>query len=233
MKNIALIPARGGSKGVINKNLKHIAGYPLIYWSIKHALETNRVSSVYVSTDSPEIAEVAKFYGAEVPFLRPTEYAQDDSTTESVMLHFGRWLLENKIHCDNLVLLQPTSPLRLFGTLQNAIFQFEKSGADSLVSVYETHKFFWQRSVEGILKSSYDYFTRPRRQDIKPEDRQYMETGSIYISEFPGFMKAHNRLFGEVELFVMNEIEAIEIDSDVDFRICESLFDSMEDPYDH
>jgi CMP-N,N'-diacetyllegionaminic acid synthase len=228
MNNIALIPARGGSKGIPNKNLKLIKGYPLIYWSIKQALEADNISDVFVSTDCPEIAKVARQCGAKIPFLRPAHLANDLASTESVMLHFCCWLKESNIKCDNIVLLQPTSPMRLEGTISRAIDQFVNSNADSLVAVAETHNFFWSKKANSELNASYDYYKRPRRQDINPEDVKYVETGSIYISKVNGLEKSKNRLFGKIDLFIMQEIEAHEIDSLNDLIVCEALMKNIE-----
>ena len=124
-----------------------------------------------------------------VPFLRPAELAADTSTTESVMLHFCGWMRDHDVKADNLVLLQPTSPIRLPKTLTAAVEFFEHHNFDSLVSVSESHRFFWNRNSRGEAVSSYDYKNRPRRQDIKEVERLWVETGSIYISTIEGLIK--------------------------------------------
>lgn len=225
--SVALIPARGGSKGLPGKNMMEINGFPLIYWSIKQALASERISAVYVSTDCEVIASSAQSLGAHVPFLRPAELAADTSTTESVMLHFCGWMRDHDVKADNLVLLQPTSPIRLPKTLTAAVEFFEHHNFDSLVSVSESHRFFWNRNSRGEAVSSYDYKNRPRRQDIKEVERLWVETGSIYISTIEGLIKENNRLFGDIGLFETDECESQEIDTMTDFYICEAIMKGL------
>lgn len=228
MKRIlAIIPARGGSKGVPNKNLRELSGKPLIAWSIEQALAANGVTDVIVSTDDPEIAAKARELGAQVPFLRPAELATDTAPTEPVMVHALEFMERSNDRYDAVMLLQPTSPLRVIGTIDAAIEQFDSLGADSLLGVAETHAFFWQQSP---VRASYDYTERPRRQDIRPMDRRFRETGSIYITGRDAFLNARNRLVGKISLFKMHECESWEIDSEVDFAILEVLMKQEASP---
>ena len=121
MKYLAIIPARAGSKGVQNKNIRAIRGHPLIAWSIRQALEVPSISDVVVSTDSLEIAAIAREYGAATPFIRPIALAQDETPTEPVMRHSIHWYEAHGIKHDAVVLLQPTSPIRLPGSIQRAV----------------------------------------------------------------------------------------------------------------
>jgi len=217
---VAIIPARGGSKGVPGKNIRVINGRPLIAWSIAQALASEGIHRVIVSTDSEEIAQVAREAGAEVPGLRPVSLASDEAPTEPVLIH----VLERWCRCDPddaVVLLQPTSPLRLEKSIDRAIEAFLAHDADSLVSVCEAHSFFWRNPLNPV--ASYDYTRRPRRQDIAPDDRWYRENGSIYITKVGLLMANGNRLSGRVMLYQMSECESHEIDSDVDFSIVEQL----------
>lgn len=221
MSVIAFIPARGGSKGLPGKNIKELAGKPLIAWSIEQALASSNISQVIVSTDSEEIAEIAKKHGAEVPFLRPLNLSGDEATTESAMLHFCDYAVTHGINISTLVLLQCTSPIRDVDTLDNALAYYFYNEFDSLLSVSESHRFFWKDAKSP--KALYDYGNRPRRQDIKDVDRQYMETGSFYVSDFKGFLQYKNRLFGKIGMYVTSEEESYEIDSLNDFVICDAL----------
>lgn len=227
-KNVAFIPVRGGSKGLPGKNVKLICNKPLVAWSIEQALESELIDEVYVSTDCPEIAEIAESFGASIPFLRPKAISGDTATTESAMIHFCEWLGEQSIVVDNLVLLQATSPVRANGRLDQALEIFELNGYDSLLSVSETHRFFWSRDGSGLPLAEYDFRDRPRRQDIKDEGRRYMETGSFYISSLEGFKAEKNRLFGRVGFCVTPENESYEIDSLTDFKICEILLKELD-----
>ncbi|MFT6908537.1 MAG: CMP-N,N'-diacetyllegionaminic acid synthase [Oleiphilaceae bacterium] len=221
MKYLAIIPARAGSKGVPNKNIRAINGHPLIAWSIRQALNVSSITNVVVSTDSDQIAEIAKKYGAEVPFIRPLELAQDETATEPVMSHSMDWYSDNGIEYDAVILLQPTSPLRLSDSLQRAIDCFELEKVSSLLSVCKSHAFFWQKS--NPVSATYDYENRPRRQDIEDEQCYYKETGSIYITKKNAFNISNNRLVEPILPFEMEQLESYEIDSEVDFKVIESL----------
>ena len=133
MKILAIIPARGGSKGLKNKNILPLLGHPLIAYSIKAALDSEKINRVIVSTDSEEIADTARSYNAEVPFLRPAEFAQDMSTDMEVFIHALEWLKNNEDYVpDILVHLRPTSPVRLANEIDICIDKLIASNADSL-----------------------------------------------------------------------------------------------------
>lgn len=221
VSTIAFIPARGGSKGVPGKNIKMIAGKPLLAWSIEHALQAAGVDRVVVSTDCPDIAACARQYGAEVPFMRPAEISGDTATTESAMLHFCDWMDAEGWVFDNFLLIQATSPVRAAGRFGDAIRFFEDGKYDSLVAVTLSHRFFWQQPEAP--KASYDFMRRPRRQDIPESERRYMETGSFYLTRVDALRQTGNRLCGKVGLYITPEEESYEIDSLVDFKVCESI----------
>jgi len=170
---LALIPARGGSKGIPRKNLLPIAGKPLIAYSIEHALASRHVTRTVVSTDDPEIASVARSYGAEVPFMRPAEYAQDLSIDLDVFRHALTWLREReRYECELVVHLRPTGPVRRVEVIDRAIeIMLADRRADSLRSVTwpaETPYKMW-RIVDGYLEPLLDLpgisepYCRPRQ----------------------------------------------------------------------
>ena len=220
MSTLAIIPARGGSKGVPGKNIRPIAGLPLIAWSIRQAKAVPGIAHVLVSTDSEEIAAVARAHGAEVPFLRPANLALDTTPTEPVMRHALDWYAERG-DVSTVVLLQPTSPLRLPGSLAAALARFDEEGADSLVAVCENHHFFWRNPAAP--EALYDFRNRPRRQDIAAEARWYRENGSIYVTRAAAFRESNNRLCGRIAMHPMKEEEGWEIDSLADFLVVEAL----------
>jgi N-acylneuraminate cytidylyltransferase len=222
MSVVAFIPARGGSKGLPKKNIRLLAGKPLIAWSIEQALASELIDRVIVSTDCPEIASISKQYGAEVPFLRPDSISGDKSTTEAAMLHCCRFLDEKNELPELFILVQATSPIRSENQFDNAIIEFKNNNYDSLLTVSKSHRFTWKRPLNPV--ASYDYMNRPRRQDIRESDQEYLETGSFYITKTKLLQESKNRLVGKIGMFEVSEDESHEIDSLVDFKITEEIF---------
>ncbi|MEL4895047.1 acylneuraminate cytidylyltransferase family protein [Crocosphaera sp. Alani8] len=219
MTTVALIPARGGSKGVPRKNIRLLAGKPLIAHSIEDAQQSTSVDQVYVSTDNEEIAAISQEYGAKI-IHRPAELANDTASSESALIHALQTLESKNINLDFLVFLQCTSPVRTGAEIDQAIAKLKKDQADSLLSVSPSHRFIWEE-VDGDAKSiNYDYRHRPRRQDMNP---QYVENGSIYIFKPWVLKETQNRLGGKISLYVMSEMAAVEIDSEEDFQMIEFL----------
>lgn len=222
MKTIAIIPARKGSKGLANKNTLPLNGHSLITWSIYQAVASKHITTVHVTSDCPEILRISQECGAHCPYLRPEDLAQDGTATEPVMDFALKWYATNGKVFDTVVLLQPTSPIRLDGTIDRALEQFVAEKADSLVSVVPDHHFYWQKNAKNP-KPSYDIFCRPRRQDIPPSNYRYRENGSIYVTKYEQFNLHQNRLCGNVSLFEMAAVEGFEIDTPLDFKIAEII----------
>ncbi len=207
---IALVPARGGSKGVPRKNLETVGGLSLVERTIRHALAVTSLDGIYVSTEDAEIAEIARGAGASV-LARPIALAGDVSTTESVITHALEVLERAGEAPDIVVLLQCTSPFRSPGQLQRALDTFETRGCDSMLSVCRFHGFLWSKAGVGggYRANNYSPADRPRRQDL---DDSYLETGSFYIFRRSLFESVGVRLGGHVEVFVVPESDALEID---------------------
>jgi len=217
-RTLILIPARGGSKGVPRKNLRSVAGAPLVVWTIRQALALRTPDvDVVVSTDDPEIADIARAAGAQVPFLRPAELARDDTPTEAAVLHALDQLTVASRAPDRVMLLQPTSPVRRRGTLTRALACFEESGADSLVGVVPQAPFLWRATQPPT--PAYDVTRRPRRQELDPDQLTYRETGSLYVTAVETYRRDHNRIGSNVALFVMDEIEGLDIDTEHDLAV--------------
>ena len=218
-KCLAVIPARGGSKRLKRKNIKSFNGKPLIAWSIIEAKKSKFIDSIIVSTEDQEIADIAIKYGALVPYLRPDHLAMDHIGATEPILE----ILENYLDIKQIVLLQPTSPLRRPDTIDAAITHFISSNCNSLVSVCEDHSFTW-KNIDDPLPS-YDVFNRPRRQDIPNHDRIYRETGSIYITDWSTLKRTGSRLGGHITMFEMNSIEQLEIDTEIDLMLVTHLME--------
>ena len=215
---IALIPARGGSKGIPGKNIKNFEGKPLISHSIEYAQDSKLVREIYVSTDDNQIAHISKTTGAKI-INRPSEYATDTSSTESAIKH----ALNNIDNApDIIILLQPTSPLRPHNSLDSIINKFIDGQYDSLLSLSPSNNFFWNIKNNQI-KAEYDYLNRKRRQDITSNEKKYFENGSIYIFTREHFELINNRLGGKIGYVIFPEEYGYEIDVPKDLIILEQL----------
>lgn len=221
---LVLIPARGGSKGIPRKNLMPVAGRPLIGWTIGQAL-TLPDAVVAVSTEDDEIAAVAAGLGAQV-VQRPRDLARDTTPTEPVVEHAIAELSSAGRDFERVLLLQATSPVRLPGTLQRAVAEFADRAADSMVGVVAQAPFFWRAGAS--VTSEYDFRDRPRRQDLRPEQLFYRETGSLYLTKTDIYRREHNRLGGDIALFVMDEIEGIDVDTPAELALAEQTLLNLE-----
>lgn len=224
---LALIPARGGSKGLPGKNLRLFAGHPLIAHSIFMARMTPEISRIVVSTDDPKIAETARDYGAEVPFLRPAELAQDDTPMWPVIRHTLQALQKNETHFDAVLLLDPTSPGRVPEDVAGALRKLmDTPEADGIVGVSKpAFNPIWHCVVEreGWMNDfSAEGAGYNRRQDVPDV---YRINASLYIwkTEFVTRCEKNWRGEGKHLLFEIPESRAIHIDDLEEFRIAELL----------
>jgi len=223
-KVVAIIPARGGSKGIPNKNIQKIAGKPLIAYTIETALKSRKVSRVLVSTDDAKIAEIAKSYGAGVPFLRPVELAKDDTRCLLVIQHAVKYMEEDEGHkLDVVVVLQPTSPLRSEKYIDEAVEKLLRTGADSVVTVCKVkHHPFWSFTAKGdrLYPFSEEGITISRRQDL-PEI--YAVNGAVYAVRRDVLFE-QNSIFGRnIRAVVMPYEESVDIDDYFDLFVAEML----------
>lgn len=219
MRILAIIPVRGGSKGIPGKNIKLLDGKPLLAYTSELALQSKYLTEVIVSTEDEPIGEVAKSLGVQVPFMRPMALAQDDTPTIDVLIHALEWYKNQTIFFDAVCLLQVTSPIRTLEFLDKAIEKFMASDCDSLVSVQKVpHEYnpHWTFEVneEGNLKiATGEAEIIPRRQELPTA---YHRDGSIYITKTDVLLKEHS-LYGKSTAF---------IESDPDFYV---NIDTMED----
>lgn len=232
MRILCVIPVRGGSKGIPRKNLKPIAGKPLVAWTIEQALEAQvalapeHTLDVVVSTDDAELAEIAREFGAEVPFTRPAELAEDTTATEPVIEHAIKFMDDAGRRPEAVMLLQATSPVRLPGTLERAARQFAVSDSDSMVGVIPIGPFIW--AATDPPTAQYEVMARPRRQELTRETFRYRENGSMYITKTEIYEEFHNRLAGKIELFMLDEIEGVDIDAPIDFSVAEHQLEQIQ-----
>lgn len=215
----SIILARGGSKGIKNKNLIIIKKKPLLYWSIIKSSNSKKIKYTWVSSDKKKILDFAKKNGAKT-ILRPKKYSTDSSTSESAWKHAINFIVKKKYKIDLIVGIQPTSPIRDSIDFDNAIKYFLKKKLDSLFSATKIHDFFTWSIYKGNIKANYDYKKRLRRQKIK---KNYLENGSFYIFKKNYFLKYNNRLFGKIGAFIMEKKKSFQIDDLIDVKIINSL----------
>ena len=230
MRILGVITARGGSKSIPGKNIKDLAGKPLIAWTIEAAKKSGVFDRIILTTDDAEIAEVGKHWGAEVPFIRPTELAQDTTPHLPVMQHAVGWLKENENYIpDYVCILQPTAPLRQAFHLQGAVDLLKKTGADSVVSVIDIPGHFspyWAVKIDeqslGTLLVTGEPIRRriPRRQNLP---KAYTHSGAIYLFRSSLlFDPFEPNFYGDkVACYIMEEKYNVNIDNPEDWTLAE------------
>ncbi|GAB3403194.1 hypothetical protein GCM10027515_13770 [Schumannella luteola] len=218
MTVIAVIPARGGSKGVPGKNLRPVGGVPLVARSVIAALGVEAIDQVVVSTDSAEIAAVAREAGASI-VDRPAEISGDTAGSESALLHaLGEVDPRERAHI--LVFIQATSPFIDTVALAEAVRRVADGDEDAVFSAVEDWTFLWRVGESGAEGLGHDAAVRPRRQD---REAAYAETGAFYVMRAPGFRAARHRFFGRVGLALVDPRTAIEIDTEDELEMAEAL----------
>jgi len=216
-KIVSIIPARGGSRSIPDKNIIDFCGKPLIAWTINQAVNSKYISDVFVSTDDEEISSVSSKYGAYV-IKRPHEIATDLSSSEDALQH-ALSIIEKERKINTVVFLQATSPLRTTKDIDAAIELFNGKRGDSLFSASILGDFcVWSGQGEALESITFDYNNRGRRQERNP---YYLENGSIYIFKPEILKKYKNRLGGKILLFFMPFWKSYEIDAAEDLEICE------------
>jgi len=224
MTVIAFIFARGGSKGLPGKNVRSLAGKPLIAWSIEHALAVQRIDRVIVSTDSEEIADVARQNGAEVPFIRPEKLALDDSPEWLAWRHALNYLKEMEgILPDVMVSVPATAPLRSVIDINNCLDEYEKGDVDMVITVTDAHRSPFFNMVKRNSDGTFGLVIPPsttltRRQDVPVV---YDMTTVAYVAK-PEFVMEHENTFdGRVAAVHVPLERAIDIDTMTDFKMAE------------
>ncbi|SHH20385.1 acylneuraminate cytidylyltransferase family protein [Tepidibacter thalassicus] len=224
MEILAIIPARGGSKGVFRKNIKNFNGKPLIAWTIEAAKKSKYVNKVLVNTEDEEIAQISRKYGADIPFLRPENLAKDDTPTMEVIIHALNKLKENfNYNPEYTLLLQCTSPLRNKNHIDEAIELIIDKNVDSVISVTEVeHTPFWMKRIDdnGYLEDFIEYDKKifTRRQDFP---KLYRLNGAIYIAKTEKLLEFRDFEMKKTIPYVMDRVSSIDIDSLDDFNIAQ------------
>ena len=218
---VAIILARGGSKGIPKKNIIDFCGRPLIVWTIEQLQQANGIDSIWVSSDSEEILSISQDCGVEI-IHRPHEISGDTATSESGWLHAIKFIEDKNGPVDLVIAPQVTSPLREPSDIERGLRDFQQQRCDSMFSCSVAEDlFFWSKNSDGTLKSiNYDYKNRIRRQDIP---KQYIENGSFYLFKPEVLRQYNNRFGGKIGMVEMEFWKMFEIDSMEDLKMCEAL----------
>ena len=221
MKNkvIAIILARGGSKGIPRKNVLDFAGHPLVAWSVIQAKISKEIDEVYISSDSDEILEIAQSYGAKI-IKRPDEISGDSAKSEEAIVHALSILGSNQ---EMIIMLEPTAPLRKADDLDNCVRMFRNERWDSCFSGALLQDFLlWKKDKNGDLTSlNYDYKNQGPRQMREPD---YVENGAIYMFKPEIILKNKNRFGGKIGIFPNHFWQSFEIDEPEDWDFVELVF---------
>ncbi|HZG87395.1 acylneuraminate cytidylyltransferase family protein [Paenibacillus sp.] len=214
---LAVVPARGGSKGVPRKNIRPLAGKPLIAWTIGEAKASKYIDRVIVSSEDDEIIETARQFGGDVPYVRPESLAQDDTPGIDPILH----AMEMVPGYDYVMLLQPTSPLRTAGDIDGCIELCHSQRAKACVTVTEPEKSpYWMYTVDGEnkMQSLLNVDVIPNRQQLP---KVYALNGAVYIAESEWLRERKAFITSETVAYPMPKERSFDIDNEIDFRLCE------------
>jgi YrbI family 3-deoxy-D-manno-octulosonate 8-phosphate phosphatase len=224
---VAIVPARGGSKGVLRKNLRRVGGIPLVARAVDAARRCGAIDRVVVTTDDADIAAVAAEWGAEV-IVRPAELAGDSASSESALLHALEVLEERGVDVGVVAFLQATSPFIDVAALDEAVQLVRSRRRDSVFSAVETYGFLWARTPASAAEAiNHDAAVRPRRQDRDPH---HLETGAFYVMRAAGFRAVGHRFFGSVGIAEVPPRTAIEIDTEGELEVARAIAPLIDRP---
>ena len=218
MKVSSIILARGGSKGVLNKNKRDFCGKPLISWTIEQCIDGGiDKDNIFVSSDSHDILEIGHEYGVG-SILRTPEVSGDGATSELSWIYSINYLRKLGFNYDWIFAPQVTSPMREPSDIKNGLLMAESGEYDSLFAATKTDQCsLWKKSKDGLESIGYDYKNRKRRQD---NDIQYIENGSFYMFKPDSIKNFNNRMYGNIGIVEMDQWKSFEIDSVDDFKLC-------------
>ena len=219
-KVLALIPARGGSKGLPGKNKKLLCGKPLIVWSIDAAKASKYVDDIIISSDDCEVFKIAEECGVRVPFKRPSEVASDTATAMDVILHAAEWLKAHKEQFDIIVYLQPTSPLRTSEDIDKGLEFFVKKNSNSVVGVCKSAKskhLMNTLPADGNMASF--ILSENANKNRQEQEAFFQVNGALYISRVDYICSEKNWYGDKTFAYVMPESHSVDIDTELDFFI--------------
>lgn len=219
-KTIALILARGGSKGITNKNIKNFCGLPLIGWSILQAKRAKGISDVWLSSVDEKILKTAEKFGAKI-IRRPKKLSTATANADEGYIHALNFIENNFYKIDIVVALQATSPIRESKDLKAALKKFKDNHFDSMFSsCLAEDMLLWKKSRNNLSSVNYDFRKRPRRQDFK---EYVIENGSFYVFTPKVIYKLKNRLGGKIGTYVLDSWKLFELDEPSDIKFCELI----------
>lgn len=222
-KILAIIPARSGSKGLKDKNIKLLHGKSMIAYTIETAIKSNVFEDIVISTDSQVYADISIEYGASVPFLRPDYLSTDEATTNDVVEYTIKELERIGKLYDYFMILQPTSPLRKVEDILGAVELLSEKDANSIVSVCETeHSPLYMNTLDETLsmKEFLPKNVKTRRQELP---KYYRLNGAIYLCKVDYFLKYKDLYRERSFAYIMDKVRSVDIDDEIDFRLAESI----------
>lgn len=236
MRMIAIVPARGGSKGIPRKNIAPLGGRPLIAWTIEAARSCSCFDRVMVSTDDEEIASVARHCGADVPFLRPTEFSGDSAPALGVISHALQYLAgTGEPMCDAVAYLQPTSPFRTAAQIDCAASQFRRLRPDTLVSVTRVpHNMVPDSQMRGLAQEGGLWLESPAGRTMRRQDKEktFARNGPAILIVSTSDVMSNGRLYGERVLgFEMDRLSSFDIDDPIDLEMARYLLPLVIKPH--
>ena len=223
---LAIIPARGGSKGIPKKNIKLLCGKPLIAYTIEAAIDAKNVDRIILSTDDPEITQVARNYDVEIPFMRPEELARDDSLAiDNYIYTIERLNREFNNNIEEFAVLLPTAPLRTSQDIDKAIELFSKKRADSVISCIALHHpldWIFGINSDGIVKRNKDVDIK-KMMNRQESEQGYIPNGAVFIFKYSLLKEKYSYYSDKTYAYVMSPERSIDIDTELDVKFAEFL----------
>ncbi len=227
---IAIIPARGGSKGLPQKNVLNLNGKPLIAYTIEAALRAEQIERVIVTTDDMNIAKIAKEYGAEVPFIRPEYLASDMASAVDVYIHAVEFLMQEGIEIEKFMVLLPTAPLRTERHINSAMELFEKEKAETLISMKEAETpVTWYYKMDATKRvENAGYGEGDAIANRQMNKTLYVPNGAIYILDYHLLKEKRTYYSMNTVAYIMSAKDSIDIDTKLDFEFAEYIMSKKE-----